>query len=182
MTRNKEDPVKELEQSHEHWKDLYEHGGFGPSWADGVNLNLVRNHMLYYKGKIEELYPEEKRPDIYYEAVPDEVDNDYMARKDEILDIAVALYERCSGMKEVHDLLAAEEYLSKKELNDLQIQIDINRIRGLEDAIVNEDYVRLRSLGWDGEDRVQEIKEAHERLMSRQHQEGEQMNIFEMMM
>lgn len=55
--RTQEDPLAELEKAYAHWQDLYEHGGSDPTWPDGVNLNLVRNHIINYKRQIEETYP-----------------------------------------------------------------------------------------------------------------------------
>ncbi|MEG0164899.1 hypothetical protein [Anaerorhabdus sp.] len=170
MTQMKEDPVMELQQAHEYWKELYINGAFDPSWADGVNSNLVRNHMLYYKSKIEEQYSLEQKPAIYYESLPEEVNNDYMAKREEILNRAVSLYGKCSQKKEVNDLLSAEEYMSEKEVDKLKIRIEINRIHGLKNAILKEDYVEMRNLSWNAEERIQEIMQAHEKLINRQHQ------------
>lgn len=63
------------------WKQINENGCNDPFWSDGTNMNLVRNHIIYYKGKILELctirripFPEE-----YYLATPPLANNDYMA-------------------------------------------------------------------------------------------------------
>lgn len=178
----KEDPVKELEKAHRHWEDIYENSCFDPSWPDGTNLNLVRNHMFYYQRKIEELYGDSEKPAVYYEEVPDKVSEDYMARKDEIIQRAAEFYVKCSKMQEVQDLLQAADYLSEKDMSQLNIAIDINRCKSLEKAIVDDDYVTMRNLSWNAEERIQEIKEAHERLMNRPQLEGEQMSLFDMQM
>lgn len=178
----KEDPVKELEKAHKHWKDLYENGCYDPSWADGVNLNLVRNHMLNYQKEIENLYSNKEKPSVYFEEIPEEVNDDYMARKDEILKKAISLCDMYCELKEVQDVLSAEEYLSKKEFNDLHIQIDVNCVRGLKQAIHKQDYVEMRCISRNFEENIHRILEVHEQIMNKQHEEGQQMNIFEMMM
>ena len=33
---------------HKHWDDLKKNGCSDPAWPDGVNLNLVRNHIIYW--------------------------------------------------------------------------------------------------------------------------------------
>jgi hypothetical protein len=38
----------ELDRSFRRWDDINEHGCTDPFWADGVNMNLVRNHIIYY--------------------------------------------------------------------------------------------------------------------------------------
>lgn len=79
------DERKEAEQklidSFSRWEHLYKYGGQDPNWEDGCNLNLVRNHILRSRRKLEEL---QYFPEIYNRDVPPEVDNKYMARSDEI--------------------------------------------------------------------------------------------------
>lgn len=88
MKKQKNDYEQELKQVREQlvsevkqWKAINELGCNDPFWADGANMNLVRNHIVYYKNKIEEIctnyglsYPEE-----YYLPTPPKVDNGYMA-------------------------------------------------------------------------------------------------------
>ena len=64
-----------------HWVDIYENGCSDPFWADGVNLNLIRNHCLYYVHLITELCEQHSMPlpDILPFPIPDKVDPDYMA-------------------------------------------------------------------------------------------------------
>ncbi|MCR0328075.1 hypothetical protein MKA58_11795 [[Clostridium] innocuum] len=179
MSKN-EDPVKELEKAHQHWKDIYENGCFDPSWSDGVNLNLVRNHMFYYQRIIEGIYGDGEKPSIYYAKIPDKVDMDYMARKDEILERAADFYTQCSKMQEIQDLLLASDYLSEKEISELRIGMTVCRYRQLGKAILENDYVKMRNLSWNAEERLQDIQSVHERLMNRSHYEGEQLSLFEM--
>lgn len=63
------------------WKQINQNGCNDPFWPDGCNMNLVRNHILYYQRKIAKIctemhlpYPEE-----YYFSLPPEVDMNYMA-------------------------------------------------------------------------------------------------------
>lgn len=46
MSRNNHetDYAAALENDYARWYELFTKGGFDPSWADGSNLNLVRNH------------------------------------------------------------------------------------------------------------------------------------------
>lgn len=85
---------------------FFQNGCSDPFWPDGVNLNLVRNHIRSYKKQIESLMEQESEvislfpcsyPDIYFRETPDEVSNDYMAKTDEIRARAnqqIALYEK----------------------------------------------------------------------------------------
>ncbi|MCD8381152.1 MAG: hypothetical protein LUC95_12750 [Lachnospiraceae bacterium] len=63
------------------WNHLNEYGGSDPFWTDGVNMNLVRNHVIYHKQQIKEICEENSLafPDTYYLATPPKVDDGYMA-------------------------------------------------------------------------------------------------------
>lgn len=83
-------PTQQLESFKENlvdsihrWKELNLHGGNDPCWNDGYNLNLVRNHILYYKYQIWELCQEQnwKLPSEYYLPLPPLVPDSYMANK-----------------------------------------------------------------------------------------------------
>lgn len=110
MERNKELALKklsdELAERFSCWETLYQNGGSDPFWPDGINLNLVRNHIIYYKRQMEDLLQEEDEsltlfpmqyPDVYYRETPDAVDPKFMVKADSIRARAkeqLALYEQ----------------------------------------------------------------------------------------
>lgn len=73
--------IAELNYSHEHWKDINDNGCSDPFWADGTNMNLVRNHIIYYRRQIEDICSETVKafPSEYYYPIPPVIDNNYMA-------------------------------------------------------------------------------------------------------
>ena len=73
-----------IAEERKHWNYLYQHGGSDPTWEDGCNLNLTRNHIIYCRRQCEEELQPGEYPSEYYDALPPEVDNKYMARADEI--------------------------------------------------------------------------------------------------
>lgn len=77
--------VNELAKEHERHRHIMEHGASDPFWPDGANLNLVRNHVIYYRMQIKEFCEENEidLPGVYYIPVPPKVDNCYMARLDQ---------------------------------------------------------------------------------------------------
>lgn len=79
--------ISELQESFLRWEYLYQNGGQDPFWSDGCNLYLVRNHIFYYKGKIKEICEESglSLPEIYFKEEPPEVDRNYYAKHDEIV-------------------------------------------------------------------------------------------------
>ncbi len=72
---------KDIVLEREHWMYMQKNGCNDPSWSDGVNLNLTRNHIIYDKTVIAEICSETGLPfpAEYYIPTPPEVDNDYMA-------------------------------------------------------------------------------------------------------
>ena len=63
------------------WKYINDNGCTDPQWADGSNMNLARNHIIYYKRCINEICSKEgiPLPEEYYIPTPPPVDNNYMA-------------------------------------------------------------------------------------------------------
>ena len=39
----------EIDRAYKHWEEISKHGTSDPFWPDGVNMNLVRNHIIYYQ-------------------------------------------------------------------------------------------------------------------------------------
>jgi hypothetical protein len=64
------------------WKEIAENGCNDPGWPDGVNLNLVRNHIIYDKREIQRICSEAglPLPDEMYAPVPPYVDNNLFVR------------------------------------------------------------------------------------------------------
>ena len=79
-----ENLLEELKKAYAQWESLYKQGGSDPFYPDGVNLNLVRNHILYFKRQIEETQPLYKNTEVYRRELPPQVEDSYMARAEEI--------------------------------------------------------------------------------------------------
>lgn len=85
MNQTAEDKVKEycqcIRREIEHWKAINQNGCNDPFWPDGVNMNLTRNHIIYYQRLILEICAENQLPfpEEYYFSPPPEVDKNYMA-------------------------------------------------------------------------------------------------------
>lgn len=84
--------AENLEKAYERWDLLYKNGGSDPFWCDGTNLNLVRNHILYYREQCEEVLEPKDYPEAYHKELPPVVPDDYMAKKGEIMQDAQNLY------------------------------------------------------------------------------------------
>lgn len=64
-----------------HWKYINDNGCNDPNWTDGCNMNLVRNHILYFRRNIYEICEEIKcaLPEEYFLPIPPKVPDSYMA-------------------------------------------------------------------------------------------------------
>ena len=57
--KEKVDYEAELIREYEHWEYLRKFGGNDPFYDDATNMNLTRNHIIYAKRQLEELYGED---------------------------------------------------------------------------------------------------------------------------
>lgn len=143
-----QETVAELVERYNRWQDLYKNGCFDPSYCDGVNLNLVRNHIHFAKRKIEKLVEEHKElsfPAEYEKIeIPQEVSNDYMANPEKIIREAK---ETLSVMEEDENykyLLSIKDDLTDKEKEKICFSTVISYRRWLKDAIERNDFVYMR--------------------------------------
>lgn len=72
---------KDIRQEIAHWEDVNQNGCSDPSWSDGCNMNLTRNHIIFAKRKIVEICERHgiPIPEEMYLPTPPEVSAYYMA-------------------------------------------------------------------------------------------------------
>ena len=134
----------ELENSHERWAHIYEFGSSDPFYEDGTGLNLVRNHIHYYRGKIEETMKPEDYPEIYYKEIPPEVNRLYMARPDEIraaAKVSLAVYK---AHPDYQYIIKRQNDFTPKTKKNLCVDTVIGYAKGLEQAIAEDNLVSMR--------------------------------------
>lgn len=71
-----------IKQTIANWKNLKESGCNDPGWPDGLNMNLLRNHVIYYKCEIKDLCKKHTLlipPEAYVSDLP-YTDNNYFAK------------------------------------------------------------------------------------------------------
>ena len=141
----KTDYAAELESDYERRDELFTQGGSDPFWSDGVGLNLVRNHIMYDKQKLAE---QENTllglPEVYYREIPPEVDNNYMARPDEIRQNARKAMEIIDADENLKFLREQSASLSEKQLKQWCIPAIINYAENLRRAIAADDLITMR--------------------------------------
>lgn len=138
--------VAECEKSFQQWQYLYDNGGQDPFWPDGVNLNLVRNHILCYKDKMSELCGllSAPLPEIYNRTLPPKVDSEYIARKDEIAAGAKAALSKMKTHPSYLKLLQIKSQYSQKQLESICYGAVVGYVFALESAIQSYDYITMR--------------------------------------
>ena len=70
-----------LYKDYTRWKYIYDNGCSDPTYEDGVNINLVRNHISYGKRMCEEHLGDNLHlyPDCYFFPEPMKLPMDFMA-------------------------------------------------------------------------------------------------------
>lgn len=133
-----------LENSFARWDFIHEHGCSDPFWADGVNMNLVRNHIMYYKQKLSEEATLFLLPEAYYLEVPPEVDNNFMARPEEIRQNAVRSMQIIDEDENLKFVREQSVHLTEKQLKQLCIPAILSYAENLRRAISEDDLLTMR--------------------------------------
>ena len=172
-----EDYEASLKQSFNQWENLYQYGGSDPFWSDGCGLNLVRNHILYYKGMIAETMPPEQYPDIYHRDTPPEVDRDYMVRADEIRINAKASLEHYSANPDYQYIRRRVNSLNPKDERASGIRRLIASVSGLKEAIAQNDLVTMRR--FENPERDMDSIASAAKYLREQPRRDEQLSLFD---
>lgn len=139
------DYAAELEKSYARWDELFTKGGSDPFWTDGVGLDLIRNHILYYKQQLEK---QENSllglPDIYHRATPPEVDCNYMARPNEIRENARKAMRIIDADENLRFVREQAPSLSEAQYKQFCIAAVINYAENLRRAIAEDDLIIMR--------------------------------------
>lgn len=141
---NNVDFAAALENSFARWDFIHEHGCSDPFWADGVNMNLVRNHIMYYKQQLSEEATLFLLPKAYYREVPPEVDNNYMARPDEIRQNAARSMQIIDADENLKFVQQQSVHLTEKQLKQLCIPAILGYAENLRRAISEDDLLTMR--------------------------------------
>lgn len=171
-----------LEERFQHYDEVLENGCNDPLWADGVNLNLIRNHIIIAKRNIEETFSVDEYPDVYYRMTPEKIDDDYMAKADEIRQKAKETLEMFNNYFYLDELKSACYYLDKDQLSDTGIERVLCLIQYIDEAIKKDDLVGMRRLSKNSDHKMQEFEKAYENLCEINMEEERQISLFEIMM
>lgn len=144
MKQHDQNYEQELIEAHSHWKQIYENGCSDPFCEDGVNLNLVRNHIIGYRSKLEESPSLFGLPDVYHKEIPPKVDNHYMARSDEIRAAAKISLSKYKADPNFQYIALHRADFTPKTRKRLCIDNVIGYVLGLENYIKEDKLVDMR--------------------------------------
>lgn len=144
MKKQHEDYGLSLQDRYDRWEYVFAHGASDPFWEDGCNLNLIRNHIIYYREKIEETLSQEKYPAAYFNEIPQEVDSKYMARADEIRVAAKVSLAKYKADPNYQYLLQHYDDFTPKTRDKLCLDNVIGYATGLSQCIQNDDLLGMR--------------------------------------
>ncbi len=133
-----------LEKSFARWDFIRENGCSDPFWTDGVNMNLVRNHIIFYKQKLSEETTVFLLPEAFYRETPPVVDNDYMARADEIRQNAARSMQKIDEDENLKFVREQSANLTEKQLKQLCIPAILGYAENLRRAISEDDLLTMR--------------------------------------
>lgn len=126
------------------WNQIYNEGCSDPFWEDGVNLGLVRNHIISYKRQCEEELLPEQYPPEYSQELPPVVDRKYMARADEIKLHAEHSLEVYESDANYQYLKANASRLTEKQKGETSVLNVLGYVIGLRSFIKNGSLVEMR--------------------------------------
>ena len=123
------------QESYDSWKCIY-----------NGNLNLVRNHIIYYKRQMKEISEEYGcfLPEVYYRKVPPKVENDYMAKTDKILEDALKVKEMFRENTDYQKLISYADKLTDEQKKAVCYDTVMNYVKGLERAIDSKKFIDMR--------------------------------------
>lgn len=129
---------QKMQAEYRMWEHLKTQGGNDPWWEDGYNMNLTRNHILDLRHQCEtELQPEDY-PEEYHLPLPQQVDDNYMARPDEIRRNAANTLRICLESSVYQYVKANYKVLG------MDAEIAMLPVEGLQDMAKHEDLVYMR--------------------------------------
>lgn len=107
-------------------------------------MNLIRNHIIFYKKQCEEYLSESEYPSQYHRETPEEVSNKYMAKEEEIKKIAIKTLAEYKKDGNYIYLLNVINNLNEEQKKNTKIKRFIGYVYNLERAIIEKNTIDMR--------------------------------------
>ena len=168
-----------LRERFDRWDDIYRNGTKDPFWEDGVNLQFVKNHILYYKSEMEKQIKDGNFPEIYFRETPPDIERSYMARPDEIRKNATRVLAILKENKDLEYIRHKAVVMEKSYVDKTPAKSLINTLTILSNAIEKDDLVVMRRYeNIDG--LLSEISQCANKLREYVPPQNSQITLFEM--
>ncbi len=133
-----EEHINSMVKSYNRWFHLYENGGSDPFHTDGINLNLVRNHINYDRKRIIDYCTskELELPNEVYFPLPEEVPMKYMAKEDEILRKSKEAISIVTNNVDYQYLKEVAPLINDRELRN-KVEVTMTRLNFNSDNLVS---------------------------------------------
>ena len=138
--------LDELRQEYISWQIYHDKGGSDPFWPDGTNMNLIRNHILYFKSEIKdhcESYGFSLPEEIAW-PIPPEVPNNYIARSEEIREHAAETLRQYKEDPDYQYLCQNQSQITQNARKKICLPAILGYVSGLETAIEKDDLIVMR--------------------------------------
>ena len=136
--------VAKMEESYARWNQIKTEGSGDPFWEDGVNMNLVRNHIISYRRQILEITGEDNLPEIFKREIPPEVPQNFVANADAIREAAKKTLEIYQANETYQWCKEQAKRIPEKILKKTSIPNILGYVTGLESAIENDRLIDMR--------------------------------------
>lgn len=102
IDQRSEDQIRtEIDREFDRWNHIAQNGCSDPFWPDGVNMNLIRNHIIYFYTLLQERRADQRQMSLFdcIQPVPDrpvppEVPDNYMVADGQNADRVNNLYNK----------------------------------------------------------------------------------------
>lgn len=175
----------DIETEIKRWNVYFTQGGQDPTWPDGCNMNLIRNHIIYDKMRIDEISKEHglEYPQEYDYPTPQEVENSFMARSDEIRANALKSLAVYEADPDYQYLLRTAQNVDDKLEKETCLRAVLGYVTGLRDFIETDRLVDMRRHE-RSERYLDSFRECAARLQAaltrRNQQESVQLSLFDL--
>lgn len=139
--------TEEAIRSYDRWQFIYENGCSDPNWEDGVNLNLVRNHLIYYKREISKLCKEHgfEKTQVLFRKLPSRVPAHYMAKAADLKQQAAELLYEIESSRNYQCLLEWRKKISPKQSEEIGLTRFLKRMHYDRHEYESDNFLAMRN-------------------------------------
>lgn len=172
----KEGLALKIRKSYERWNECNTSGGNDPFYEDGVNMNLIRNHIINYKKLCEQEVDPDDYPEEYLWELPPVVDRKYIANPEEIRIKAKESLKLYEANEDYQYLLKSVNWQDKQQMEETLIINVLGYVRGLRLFLKYDKLVDMRRHK-NPETYLEAFRECRRKIEKYQHPETQEKEL-----